>query len=144
MRRVYVDANVFLYAVGHDSPYRDPARRVIGALADQTVAAETSVLTLQEVVNHRRRRGDRRPAGRGREIDRLCTVRPATRELLLAALDLVDGHPHLIPADAVHAATALAHGVGTIITGDDDFDRFPDLRRVDLLDGASMAAVLGN
>jgi predicted nucleic acid-binding protein len=57
------------------------------------------------------------------------------------ALTLMDGRPRLGPADAIHVATALAHGIETVISADSDFDAVAGIERVDPLDAARLAAL---
>lgn len=138
--RLYLDANVFLYAVGAESPYRDPCRDVVGAIRSGAITAETSVTTIGEVVHHRRRRGDDRATDRGREVAGMCSVVHALdRDILLTALDLVEDDQRLDTGDAIHVATARAHGLTSIVSGDRDFEGVAGIRRIDPLDEGAMA-----
>lgn len=143
IRRVYLDANIFVYAIGGDSPYREPCRRVIDAMRRRLIAGETSVTTLEEVLHHRRRRGDSDAVARAREVATLCsTVHSVDRRLALAALEIAEVHRRLDTADAIHVATARAHGLTSIMTGDRDFDCVGDVERLDPLDRSAMASLL--
>lgn len=144
MRRVYLDANVFLYAIGADSPYREPCRAVLDAMRRDAIAGETSVATLEEVVHHRRRRGDSGAFARGRDVAAIChAVHAVDRDLVLAALDVTEGHVRLDTADAIHVATARAHGLASIMSGDHDFDGVEGIDRIDPLDRSAIADMLG-
>lgn len=135
MVRAYVDTNVFLYAIGTEHRYREPCRALVRAMAGGSLRGETSVETLQEIVHHRRRRGDPEATERGRQAMALChAVHALESPLALAALDLIDRHPSLPTRDAVHAATALANGIDTVLSTDQDFDVLTSLNRVDPLD----------
>ena len=137
MSRVYVDTNVFLYAIGTEHRYRDPCRALVRALGAGSLRGETSVETFQEIVHHRRRRGDRAATERSRRAVALChAVHSLELPIALAALDLIDRHPSLPIRDAVHAATALAKGVATVLSADRDFDAVAGLTRIDPLDAA--------
>jgi predicted nucleic acid-binding protein len=140
MRRVYLDTNVFLYAVGAESHYKDPCREILQAVAEARLGGETSALTIQEIVHQRRRRGDRQATLRGREVMSICSVvHPVDSLLSSFALRLVDDYPSLGTGDAFHAATALTHGVDALISADSDFDGLPGFNRVDPLDSSSLA-----
>jgi predicted nucleic acid-binding protein len=140
---VYVDANVFLYAIGGESAYREPCRALIGGIRHQRIRGETSVTTLEEVVHHRRRRGDAMAVARGREVARICSkVHPLDQTLSLSALTVVERHPELGIGDAIHVATALAHGLQAVVSGDRDFDRIRGIERIDPLDRDGMAALV--
>ena len=140
--RVYLDSNVLLYAVGEHSRYRAPCRHVLERVASRSVVGETSILTVQEVVHHRQRRGDVTPASHGRQVLSICSAtHPLDRSIGLAAMALMDDRSHLQTSDAIHAATALRHGITFLISADRDFDGIPGIERVDPLDGARLAAL---
>lgn len=135
MTRVYVDTNVFLYAIGSEHRYREPCRAVVRALGTRSMRGETSVETVQEIVHHRRRRGDATATERGRQTLALCqAVHPLDSRIALTALELIDRHPSLPTRDAVHAASALASGIVTLLSADRDFDAIEGLTRIDPLD----------
>ena len=135
MTRVYVDTNVFLYAIGTEHRYREPCRSLVRAMSRGSLRGETSVETLQELVHHRRRHGDPDATERGRQAMALCHVLHALEPpIALAALDLIDRHPSLPTRDAVHAATALTNGVATVLSADQDFDAVTGIIRIDPLD----------
>jgi predicted nucleic acid-binding protein len=140
--RVYLDTNVFLYAIGTEHRYRDACRALVRALGTGSLRGETSVETLKEIVHHRRRRGDMDATERGRQALALChTVHTLDVPVAFAALDLIDQHPSLPTRDAVHAATALANGIATVLSADQDFDAVAGLTRVDPLDREATAAL---
>lgn len=142
MTRVYLDANAFIYAIGGESPYREPARELLRAIAERRLAGETSAYTLQEVMRQRRRRGDGAATTRAREAADLCAVlHPVDREIVLSALDLADRHSRLDIADAVHLSTAIAHGLSVVVSADGDLDGILGIERVDLLDTTRLAAL---
>jgi predicted nucleic acid-binding protein len=140
LSRIYVDSNVFLYAIGTEHRYREPCRAFVRALAGHDeLSGETSAETIQEVVHHRRRRGDTQATERGRQTADLCAaVHPFDRDTMVAALRLIDRHPMLPTRDAVHAATALAVGVTLVVSADRDFDAVTGLERIDPCDVDSL------
>ena len=48
---IFVDTNVFVYAVGRPHPLRDPARRILLDAADDSEALVTSCEVLQEFLH---------------------------------------------------------------------------------------------
>jgi uncharacterized protein len=140
MNRVYIDTNVFVYAVGEKSRYRDPCRELLHAVVGRRVNGETSAYAIQEVAHQRRRRGDGNASARARDVAAMCAVvHPTDREVVVGALDLIDDLHELSVADAIHAATALAHRVPTLVSADSDFDGIPGIERVDPLDRERLA-----
>ncbi|HEX2161563.1 MAG TPA: type II toxin-antitoxin system VapC family toxin, partial [Thermoleophilaceae bacterium] len=87
MSRVYLDTNVFIYAIGGDSPHREPSREILRQVAERRLAGETSAYALQEMARQRRRRGDTEMTKRIREAAALCsTIHPLDWQVLANAL----------------------------------------------------------
>lgn len=144
MIRAYIDSNVFLYAIGAPHRYRDACRALLEATAERRLRGEVGVEVLQEVVHHRRRRGDPEATSRARQAAAIClAVHELTPEDMVAALGLIDRHPELPTRDALHAATALQRGMTVVVSADADFDVVPGLRRVDPLDRTAVATLTG-
>ena len=87
---------------------------------------------VQEVLYHRLRKTDRdRAVGQAQRAARLCVLHPFDQAVMDRMLALVASHPRIGGRDAVHAATALHHGIPAIISPDAAYDDVPGLRRVD-------------
>lgn len=143
MTRVYLDTNVLVYAIGGDSPHREPCRAILRAVAERRVAGETSAYAVQEFVRQRRRRGDPEAVPRARSVMEVCTeVHPVDCAVLLDAIQTVERHPRLDIADAVHVATAAIHRIGRIVSADRGLDGIPDIQRIDPLDDEWLAALM--
>ena len=144
MTRVFLDSNIFLYATGAEHPCREPCRALLLAMGAGTVAGETSVEVLQEVVHVRARRsGSRRDArALAERAGRACTVHSFEPEDLERALEIFVAGDSLPMRDAVHAAVALRRGSELIASADKDFDRIPDVVRVDPLDESAVNALV--
>ena len=70
MSAAYLDAAVFVHALGRDDDLREACRSVLAMVRAETIVAQSSVLTVEEVVHVRSRRlGDRARAVReGRDV----------------------------------------------------------------------------
>ena len=134
MAQAFLDANVFLYAAGRDHPLRSPARTVLERIRTGVLKATTSTEVVQELVYVVGRAGRRGEAVRlGRSVLALFPdLLPVTAEVMPLALDLVERDPRTSPRDAVHVATMLDHGIRTIVSADQDFDRIEGIERIDL------------
>ena len=78
------------------------------------------------------RKTDRLTAVRqARDAADLCVLHDFDDQVLRKALDLVAEIDDLGGRDAVHAATALQHGLAAIISPDRAFDEIPGLLRLD-------------
>lgn len=128
MRSVLIDTAVVLHAVGAEHPLKDPCRRV---LTEPSLEICASVEMIQEVVFHRMRVGDRIAAVREAEQwAQACRLYPFDHEVLAVALSLIERHG-TGGRDAVHAATALVHGIPEIVSHDKAFDGIEGLTRID-------------
>jgi predicted nucleic acid-binding protein len=142
LNRVYLDTNVFVYAVGGESPHREPCREVLRAVAQRRLAGETSAYALQELVRQRQRRGDGEATKRAREAAAVCSeLHPLEWEIVSSAMDLVDRHSRLGIADALHVSTAIAKGIALVVSADRGLDEVPGIERVDPLDRQRFAAL---
>jgi predicted nucleic acid-binding protein len=132
MAHLFLDSNIFLYAVGTEHPEKAPCRKLLELVAGGHLEAVTSSEVLQEVLYVRLRRGNRAEAleSVGRIRDLMDEILPVTGEDVLAACDLLGRHPALDAREAVHAAVALRNRISTIATVDRDFEAIPGLRRL--------------
>ena len=136
---VFLDASVLLLALGGESVVKRTSMQLIAVATEGRCALHLSVEAVQEVVFHRMRRTDRaRALLQGREIAALAVVHPFDEDVLRRSLLLVETTA-IRGRDAVHAATAMAHGFDAIVTTDRDFETVPGL---EVLDPAAVLARL--
>lgn len=145
MGRTLLDTNVFLYALGGPSPYREPCRRILELLATGALEGEVSTDLVQEFLHVRQRRiGDRHAAAEAaRLVAILVALHDVTASELTRALALFQRHEQLGARDAMFAAIALNRGLETIVTADRGFDGIAGLRRIDPLDDEALASICG-
>ncbi len=135
-----VDANVIVYGAV-PSRYRDACLEILEAVAEGRAEGRVSTAIFEEVWHIEL-------SGRAGAIDGLARqayaafspLLPVNDEIVARALGL--DAPRLGANDRIHVATALAHGIGTIVSADADFDHVPALRRVDPLDEAERSRLL--
>lgn len=123
---IFVDANVFVYAVGGPHPHREPARRFLNAHAPIEGREEgasllcTSSEVLQELLHIYL------PKKRHRSLDRaleytdlsIAMTWPMEPDDVRFARDLASAHPDLSARDLVHLASCRRRGVERIKTWD--------------------------
>jgi uncharacterized protein len=131
--RYFIDANVFIYAVGRDSEYQGACSDIIVAIGDDRLGALTDAEMVQELIHRYHRRG--RLGEAAFVIRRLMAVIPEIQPVLpddvQLALELALAHPQLSASDAVHYAVMRRVGVSHIITADKHFAGLPAVVRVD-------------
>lgn len=141
MPQVYVDTSVLAYAIGGPHPEREACRAVVAAVPRGGVELHASVEVIQELLFHRMRRIDVvTAAGQARAAAAACVMHPFDARVLDLSIDLVLTVPGLRGRDAVHAATALHHGLATVVSTDAAFALVPGLTRVTPADFAAHLA----
>lgn len=131
---VFIDANIPIYAAGRAHPQKAPCARVLMLVAERPRSFVTDAEVLQELV-HRYVASGRWTLGREvlwsfAEVMR-DRIEPVGAADILAAARLADRHPGISARDLVHAAVMRRVGAHRIISVDADFDRLPDITRLD-------------
>jgi len=145
MRRFLFDTNVFVYALGGPSSYREPCRAIVGHAAAGRVRGEASADLVQEFVHQRMRQiGDRELAvAAARHVATLCHLHDVKASDVTLALWLFETHERVTARDATFAAVALNRGLDAILSADRDFDEIPGIERIDPRDEARVRTLLG-
>ena len=136
-RAAFIDANVPIYTSGREHQYREPCARVLMMAAEHPLSFVTDVEVLQELL-HRYLASGRWSLGR--EVFRGFAevmhdrIEPVHEEDIHLAAELADRHPGVSARDLVHAAVMRRLGADLIISVDVDFDRLPDVTRLDPAD----------
>ena len=140
---ILLDTTVLVYAMGRESPYREPCRDLISAVARGAVAATTTVEAIQEFVHVRARRCERLEAAElGRDYAALLAPLLSPREHDLDdGLALFEREPGLGAFDAVLAAAGLGAGVTALVSADSAFAAVPGLTHV-VPDAPGVAALI--
>jgi uncharacterized protein len=131
--RIFLDANIFLYAIGADSPHRSPCRAVLEAVGQGRLDGITSSEVLQEILYVRSRRVNVKDATSAvrAAADLVADVLAVTSNDVLEACRLLEAHSGLSARDALHAAVMMNSQVHVLVSVDRDFDVLPELRRMD-------------
>ena len=116
---IFVDTNVFVYAVGRPHPLREPARALLrDHVADRSPLA-TSAEVLQELMHVYL------PVARLETLDAaltlandLTTILPIDASDIRAARDLVARHPGLGARDLLHLAVCARHQAAGLLSFD--------------------------
>lgn len=128
----FLDANIFLYAIGGQHPQREACAALLKRVGDGSFNAITSTEVVQELLFVVARRSSRREAVElATEVAALFPdLLPVTRGDMLRACEIIARHPHLSIRDAVHAATMLNNGLNTLVSVDSDFDQIAGIQRI--------------
>ncbi len=117
---IFVDTNVFVYAVGRPHPLRGPARRILLDAAQASEALVTSCVVLQELMHVYL------PVERLETLDKAWTLLTSRTvdiwsieaDDLALARSSITRHPELTARDLLHLACCRRRGVERIHTFD--------------------------
>jgi predicted nucleic acid-binding protein len=126
---VYLDTNVFVYALEGYDQYRLPLSTVFEQIDRGSLQAVTSELPLAEVLVKplSDRNPEREAAYHGALRPSACLhLMPVTRDVLVVAARLRAEQGLKLP-DAIHAATAQLTGCQQFLTNDSRFKTLPGL-----------------
>jgi predicted nucleic acid-binding protein len=134
MPTVFLDTNVFLYAIGAQHPLKAAGQQVLERVGNGTLEAVTSTEVIQEILYVLGRRGLRETGLKlaRHTIQLLDPLLSITQADISVVCDLTDRYPTLPIRDAVHAATMLNNGIFDIVTSDGHFDGVQGIRRLPL------------
>ena len=115
--RIYLDANVFIYAIEGASDIADLVQQLFGLLRRNRGIGVTSELTLAEILPKAS------TIQRNMYLDliiwsRIFDLHPVSRDVLIETADyrMAAGMPRL--PDAIHVVTAIRTGCRTILSSD--------------------------
>lgn len=116
---IFVDTNVFMYAVGREHQLREPARALLSQAVRERRALATSAEVLQELLHAYL------PVGRVQTLDAalrlavdVATVWPVEQQDVLDARGLRERRPALSARDLLHLAVCARNGARQVYTFD--------------------------
>lgn len=117
---IFVDSNVFIYAVGRDHPLKSEARKFFLDSRAGNRRLVTSAEVLQELLHVYL------PFNRMATLDSALAVAtsgtdqvlPVTAEDVTLARSLADTHPQLTARDLLHLSLCRRHGITQVMTFD--------------------------
>jgi hypothetical protein len=117
---IFVDTNVFMYAVGREHPLREPARSFFLVHVESSEVLVTSAEVLQELMHAYVSvdRLDTLDAALTLARGRMGTIWPVESADVDLARALVERHPGLGARDLLHVACCQRRGVGRVHTYD--------------------------
>ena len=134
---IYLDSNVFLYAVlysAESQPKARKAKEILREIETGSLAAATSTLTWDEVVWIVSKTISRTDSiAQGQKLLGFPNLEFINvDEAILAQAQRLMTIYKLRPRDSIHVASALNRRVKTIISDDEDFDQVKELKRTPL------------
>jgi predicted nucleic acid-binding protein len=132
MSRLFIDTNVPMYAAGVQHPLKEPAQRVIRAIAAGALNAVTDAEVLQEILYRYLHIQQREKAFQiSDNFYRIMRghILPIEDVDVLHARELAGRYAALSPRDLIHLAVMERHQISDIVTTDENFDGIVGIRR---------------
>jgi predicted nucleic acid-binding protein len=128
---IFVDSNIPMYLLGAAHPHKAEAQMHLERLVAAGERLVTDAEVLQEILHRYAAIGRREAIGPALKttLEIVDEVLPIERAEVLRAGEIVQ-RSDLTARDALHIAVMEKHGIGTILSFDRDFDRWPGLRRI--------------
>jgi len=131
---IYLDSNVFLNAILNREKEGERARELIKKIQEGKVVACTSALSFDEVFWGVKKHRDFDKALKATkaflEIPNLIFL-DVNDEIIWLAYNLAEKY-RIDPRDSIHIASALNHGIFTLVSEDEDFNRVKEIKRKSL------------
>lgn len=117
---IFVDSNVFIYAVGRSHPFRDPAQDFFVNARRTRERLVTSAEVLQELLHVYLpvQRMEALDAALDLAVRGMDEIVPVTADAVQHARQLADEHPALTARDLIHLAVCHIHKIVEIKTFD--------------------------
>jgi|SRR3989344_1187001 len=128
---VYIDTNVFVYAISNRAELGERARAILRQVEDSKIDAATSCMTFSEIVHVLIKISDRKTAvaaGEGFLALNNLNIEGMNKTTCRIALETIN-QSAIRPQDALHYATMKEAGITEIITEDSDFDKIKGIRK---------------
>jgi predicted nucleic acid-binding protein len=131
---ILIDANIFMYAAGRESPQRLPCQRFLDRIvAGEAAAACTNTEILQEILH--RYRNLKTPEVGFQLFDAVThlgiPILSVTDRAMLEARRLLETYPSLSTRDGVHVGVMREHGIEEVLSYDRGFSDVPWVKRLE-------------
>jgi uncharacterized protein len=131
---ILLDANIFMYAAGRESPQRVPCQRLLDRIASGKAPATcTDAEVLQEILH--RYRAIKVPEIGFQVFDAVShlgiPILPVTDRAMTEARRLLEAHPILSTRDGVHLGVMREYGIEEIMSYDVGFSYVPWVKRLE-------------
>jgi len=131
---ILIDANIFMYAAGKESPQREPCQRLLEDIVNgKGPATCTDAEVLQEILH--RYRSLKVPDVGYQLFDAVLhlgiPILAVTDRAMAAARRLLSEHPSLSTRDGVHLGVMREHGIETILSYDRNFSDVAWVKRLE-------------
>jgi hypothetical protein len=129
---IFLDANIIMYAIGKEHPFRNPCRKILEQIKNGTIEVVSCTEVIQEILyRYFSLKMPEIAKEASLAVKTICSqIYPVTIEETDLALELLLNNPSIGTRDAIHAATMMNHGINRILSTDSHFDSIAGIERV--------------
>ena len=129
---IFIDSNIPMYLIGAPHPHKSEAQVLLERLIAARQRLVTDAEVLQEILHRYTAIGKREAIGPAFQVvlDIVDDVLGIEKADVLRAGEIAQNRASMSARDAVHIAVMERHGIGSILSFDADFDRWPGLKRI--------------
>ncbi|MEK9150429.1 MAG: type II toxin-antitoxin system VapC family toxin [Candidatus Desantisbacteria bacterium] len=132
----FLDANIIMYAVGKEHPYKKGCQQIISMIKQEKISVITDTEIIQEILHRYLSLRMPQDAFENAEdtINLTQHLLPIGEGEIERAIELLKKYqPALETRDAIHVASMLNYGIKEIISTDKHFDLLTEIKRIDPL-----------
>jgi predicted nucleic acid-binding protein len=129
---IFIDSNIPMYLVGSAHPHKTEAQFLLERLIAAGKRLVTDAEVLQEILHRYAAIGKREAIGPALQLilDIADDILPIEKADVLRAGEIVRNRESFSARDSVHIAVMERHRIGSILSFDADFDRWPGIKRI--------------
>ena len=131
---MYVDSNIFFYAKIMDKKYGKACAKIVEEIAEGKIKVSISPLVILEVANALRKFGftDEIKEVADAILSLDIQILPLDEIIIRMTVEIFE-RAKISPYDCVHAAIMKRYGIKEILSADKEFDKVPNIKRLDPL-----------
>jgi len=135
---IYVDTNVFIYAIENHPKYGEACKKVLLDIESEKIKASASVLVLVEIINvltkinRILKERKKKPLDVKKNIDAILSLPITWFDLNFLVVKKASEYTYNVTGvDYIHIATIEINSVTEIISADDELDKIKFIERID-------------
>jgi predicted nucleic acid-binding protein len=135
---IYVDTNVFIYAIENHPKYGEACKKILFDIESEKIKSSASVLVLVEIINVLTKinkilkKQEKKPLDIKKNIDAILSLPLTWFDLDFLIIKKASEYTYNVTGvDYIHIVTMEINSVTEIISADDELDKIKFIKRID-------------
>ena len=135
MNRLYFDTNFFLYLSDKSSPFRQRCTKFIKYCKEEKILISTSAETIQEIIHYTKniKQSEQGLKAAKKTLNLLDEFIAIDKSIINTYLKCASVYKNAGSRDLIHLAVCIENKIDKIVTFDQDFAKFKEIKIFDLL-----------